>query len=233
MNKLLTFEGGQPFTIEDLAFLQDSFIKSIESVVKALAGNMDCILTGIVDENPGYMGSVYIGGNIYILAQQISGGSGKKYLCIKQTESGQRLFRDSTTHNVYLVDDAYMSETPSDVCIDITIAKTLSDILINGSGLWIENVMETEGATILVPNVETGLAVKDSILVSVNKTTTDSNVLWRGGNRGPEYYEGLVVYEKKIYIVSGSLMSGTIYNVDGSDYNGPISFNNLELKRRM
>lgn len=232
MNKLLTFEGGQPFTIEDLAFLQDSFIKSIESVVKALAGNVDCILTGIIDDNPYYSGSVYIGGNIYILTQQISGGSGKKYLCIKQTESGQRLFRDSTTHNVYLVDDAYMSETPSDVCIDITIAKTLSDILINGSDLWIEN-METEGATILVPKVETGLAVKDSILVSVNKTTADSNVLWRGGNRTPEIYEGLVVYEKKIYIVSGSLMSGTIYNVDGSDYNGAISFNNLELKRRM
>lgn len=230
MNKLLTFEGGQPFTIEDLAFLQDSFIKSIESVVKALAGNVDCILTGIIDNNPYYSGSVYIGGNIYILTQQISGGSGKKYLCIKQTESGQRLFRDSTTHNVYLVDDAYMSETPSDVCIDITTAKTLSDILVNG--LW-EEVMGVTGATISIPRPDIGLAVKDSILVSVNKTSTDSNVLWDGMSRNPDIYVGLVVYTEKLFIVIGSLTEGRVFNVDGSAYNGAISFNNVELKRKM
>lgn len=230
MNKLLTFEGGQPFTIEDLAFLQDSVIKSIESVVKSLAGNVDCILTGIIDNNPYYSGSVYIGGNIYILTQQISGGSGKKYLCIKQTESGQRLFRDSTTHNVYLVDDAYMSETPSDVCIDITTAKTLSDILVNG--LWGE-VMDVTGATISIPRPNTGLAVKDSILVSVDKTTTDSNVLWNGVSRDPNIYVGLVVYTYKLFIVLGSLSEGRVYNVDGSAYNGAISFYNVELKRRI
>ena len=230
MNKLLTFEGGQPFTIEDLAFLQECFIKSIESVVKALAGNVDCILTGIIDDNPYYSGSGYIGGIIYILTQHISGGSGKNYLCIKQTESGQRQFRDSTTHNVYLVDDAYMSETPSDVCIDITTAKTLSDILVNG--LW-EEVMDVTGATISIPKSNTGLAVKDSILVSVNKTTTDSNVLWDGISRDPTIYVGLVVYTEKLFIVLGSLSGGHAYNVDGSKYNGAISFNNVELKRKM
>lgn len=230
MNKLLTFEGGQPFTIEDLAFLQDSFIKSIESVVKALAGNVDCILTGIIDANPYYSGSVYIGGNIYILTQQISGGPGKKYLCIKQTESGQRLFRDSTTHYVYLVDDAYMSETPSDVCIDVNTAKTLSDILVNG--LW-EEITGITGATISVPKPNIGLAVKESILVSVNKTTTDSNNLWNGVSRDPNVYVGLVVYTEKLFIVLGSLSGGYVYNVDGSAYNGAISFNNVELKRKM
>lgn len=230
MNKILTFEGGQPFTIEDLSFLQESFINTIESVVKSLAGNMDCILTGITD-NPYYMGSVYIGGNIYILTKKITGGTGKKYLCINQNESGQRVFRDSTTHNVYLVDDAYMSETPSDVCIDIFNAKTLSDIYINGSGLWVE-YFEDGVAYIKVPNYDSGLPLRDSILVSVNKTTTGSNVLWMGGGDS-KVYEGLVVYERKIYIVSGSLTKGFIYNVDGSDYNGTISFNNLELKRKL
>ena len=230
MNKLFTFEGGQPFTIEDLAFLQDSFIKSIESVVKSLAGNVDCILTGIIDNNPYYSGSVYIGGNIYILTQQISGGSGKKYLCIKQTESGQRLFRDSTTHNVYLVDDAYMSETPSDVCIDITTAKTLSDILVNG--LW-EEIIDVTGATISRPRPNTGLAVKDSILVSVNKKATDSNLLWNSVYRSPDIYAGLVVYTEKLFIVIGSKTEGRVYNVDGSAYNGAISFEKVELRRQM
>lgn len=230
MNKLLTFEGGQPFTTQDIAFLQESFSSSIESVVKALAGNVDCILTGIVDENPGYMGSVYIGENIYILTKPITGGSGKKYLCIKQTENGLRQFRDSTSHDVYLVDDAYMSETPSDVCIDITTAKTLSDILVNG--LW-EEVMGVTGATISIPRPNTGLAVKDSILVSVNKTTTDSNVLWDSVSRDPNIYVGLVVYTEKLFIVLGSLSGGHVFNVDGSAYNGAISFNNVELKRKM
>lgn len=230
MNKLLTFEGGQPFTTQDIAFLQESFSSSIESVVKALAGNVDCILTGIVDGNSGYMGSVYIGGNIYILTKPITGGSGKKYLCIKQTENGLRQFRDSTSHNVYLEDDAYMSETPSDVCIDITTAKTLSDILVNG--LW-EEVISVTGATISRPRPNIGLAVKDSILASVDKTTTDSNVLWDGVGRNPDVYAGLVVYTYKLFIVTGNLSEGRVYNVDGSAYNGAISFNNVELKRIM
>lgn len=232
MNKLLTFEGGQPFTIEDLNFIQGNFIKSVESIVKALAGNIDCVLTGMMGDSWN-IESVYIGGNVYILANPITESGGKKYLCIKQTEDGQRLFRDSINHNVYLVDDAYMSDFESDICLNMNAAKTLSDILVNGYGLWKEFFTISESAEIAVPNTDSGLAKKDSILVNVNKTTTDSNVLWRGGFRDPEVYEGMVVYNKKIYIVSGSLISGFIYNIDGTEYTGAISFNNLELKRRM
>lgn len=232
MNKLLTFEGGQPFTIEDLSFLQESFANSIESIVKSLVGSVDCILTGITglltSANPG---AVFIGGNIYILKNSVSGGGSKYYLCIKQVETGLRTFRDSTPRNIYLVDDAYMSEIPSAVSLDLRTAKTLSEIVVNGKGLW-ESIgpLDTGEGEVLVPK-DTGIDTRASMIVNIVKTAAnDTNELWSTLFRDPNEYSGITIFGNKAYIVVGSRTRGRVYNIDGSEYKGAITINNLELK---
>lgn len=232
MNRLLTFSGGQPFTTEDLSFLQNIFKDTVEAIVKSLAGNIDCILTGIQGSyTSAKPGAVYIGGNIYVLTSAISGGGSKYYLCINQKETGQRMFRDSLNHNVYLVDDAYMSESPSSVSIDLRSANTLSEIIVNGKGLWesIGPLLNAEGE-VLVPK-DAGIATRASMLVSIVKTqATETNQLWSTAFRDPYEYRGITVFGNQAYIVVGSKNEGRVYNMDGSEYNGPITINNLELK---
>ena len=230
MNKLLTFEGGQPFTIEDLAFLQENFIGAIESIAKSLAGNIDCILYGVRNTS-GYTGAVYIGGNIYVLTKTITGGTGKRYLCIDQQETEQRTFRDSVIRNIYLVDNAYMSEIASGVSIDVETAPTLSEIVVNGKGTWmsIGPLSGVEGE-VLISN-DKGVANRYSMLVNIVKSSAnDTNVLWTTSVRDPNIYRGIAIFENKAYIVIGSITSGKVYNIDGSEYKGAITIDNLELK---
>ena len=230
MNKLLTFEGGQPFTIEDLDFLQESLIGAIEAMAKSLAGDIDCILYGVRDTS-GYTGAVYIGGNIYVLTKTITGGTGKRYLCIRQTETEQRTFRDSVSRNIYLVDDAYMSETASTISIDVETAPTLSEIVVNGKGTWmsIGPLLGVEGE-VLISN-DKGVANRYSMLVNIVKSSAnDTNVLWSTSFRDPNEYRGIAIFGNNAYIVIGSRAEGRVYNIDGSEYKGAITIDNLELK---
>ena len=143
MNKLLTFEGGQPFTTQDVSFLQDNFNSAITNLINSLCSGLDCILTGIINGpgdryNPNVSalpGSLFIKGNIYVLTKDIPKSSETSYyLCIRQIEQEKRIFRDSSEHNVYLVDDAYMSETPTEISLDLRSAKKMEDILLSGEG---------------------------------------------------------------------------------------------------
>lgn len=230
MNKLLTFEGGQPFTIEDLAFLQESLIGAIESMAKSLAGDIDCILYGI-NGSSGYTGAVYIGGNIYVLTKKITGGTGKRYLCINQQETEQRIFRDSVSRNIYLVDNAYMSETASGVSINVETSPTLSEIVVNGKGTWmsIGPLLTVEGEVLI--SKDAGVATRSSMLVNIVKpSANDSNVLWTTSVRDPNIYRGIAIFGNKAYIIIGSRTEGRVYNIDGSEYKGAITIDNLELK---
>ena len=235
MNKLLTFEGGQPFTIEDLSFLQSSFIDAMNSMVASLAGNMSCILTGIKDSNTSVVpGAVYIDGNIYILTKSIYGGASNYYLCINQKETEQRMFRDSSTHNVYLVDDAYMSNAPSEVSIDMRTACTLSEIVVNGKGLWVSIGPEFDdniSGDVLIPDTTKTINPKSSMLIDIVKSSgSNSNVLWTTAFRHPNECRGMVVSGINAYILVASKNEGRVYNIDGTPYNGPIIISNLELK---
>lgn len=235
MNKLLTFEGGQPFTIEDLSFLQSNFIDAMNNIVASLAGNVNCILTGIKESNTSAKpGAIYIDGNIYMLTKYVSGGGSKYYLCINQKETEQRMFRDSVSHNVYLVDDAYMSDAPSAVSIDMRTTVTLSEIVVEGRGLWTSIGPEFEPNTsgdVFVADIDKTIKPKSSMLVNIVKSSANnSNQLWSTNFRDPNEYRSMVVSGINAYILIASKNEGRVYNIDGTPYNGPIIINNLELK---
>ena len=233
MNRILTFEGGQPFTIEDLAFLQGNMLDAVKAVVKSLVGNLDCILTGIRRTNTSIdPGALYIGGEIYILTKGITGEGYQYYLCMDPKETEERTFRDSTTHNVHLVDDAYLSASASAISVDLRNLYTLKEIAVDGMGGWESfgaNVYGT-GDVYRRKNKEQDSLGK-ALLVNITKSeTTESNVLWDSLFTDTFYYSGIVVSLHKAYIIEGDQNEGRVYNMDGSEYTGPIYINNLVLK---
>ena len=236
MNKLLTFGGGQPFTTQDVAFLQENFNSAISNLISSLCSGKDCILTGIragdyqVGADPG---AVFIKGNIYILDKETPYTSGTSYyLCIRQDEKEKRTFRDFSEHNVYLVDNAYMSDTPSDISIDLRSANTLAEILVIGNGLFYDLGPELpERVTGNVYHIESDYKAIDSkMIVDLKKSSDDDNLLWSTAFRDPAVYYGLTVYNRQAYIVEGNRGEGRVYNLDGTPYNGPIHIYNLKLR---
>ena len=245
MNKLLTFEGGQPFTTQDVAFLQDNFNLAITNLINSLCSGLDCIITGIVSGtgdryNPNVSampGSVFINGNIYVLTKEVQKSSEQSYyLCIKQIEQEKRMFRDSSEHNVYLVDDAYMSDSPSDISLDLRSAKKIEDILVNGEGKFeTVNVEFPSGVSGEVLEIKEGKRYMDyEMIVSINKSSIsgeNNNILWthsRGGRAG--VLSGIAIDENKLYVIVVDSVKGCIYNIDGSEYNGAITFYDVKLK---
>lgn len=237
MNRLLTFEGGQPFTTQDIAFLQDNFNSAMYSLVSSLSFGQDCIITGIREEGyktNAYPGAVYIKGNIYVLPNETPKVSGTSYyLCIRQEEQEKRLFRDASEHNVYLIDNAYMSESPSEISVDMRSVNTIPEILLSGKGLF-----EDLGATFpsgttgtILEKVNFDTPIDFGMIVSIDKSNeTTDNTLWDTPMRDPISYSAIVVYQTKAYIIIGSRGGGSAYNLDGTPYNGPIVFDNVKLR---
>ena len=237
MNRIKTFEGGQPFTTGDLDFLQDSIKDVINALIAALSTSQDCILTGILEEgsrSSAVPGALYIKGNIYILKNNTPAVSGTSYhLCIRQDESGSRFFRDGQEHKVYIVDNSYMSDIPSETSVDLRTVTTIHEELILKNGMFYDlGVSFPANVTGNIRHVKSGMrSVDGNMIVNIMKSVeTDTNVLWSNGNRDVYMYSAIVVQDRKVYIVEGNIMEGRIYNLDGTEYNGPISLINLKLK---
>ena len=237
MNRLLTFEGGQPFTTQDIAFLQDNFNSAMSSLISSLSFGQDCIITGIREEGyntNAYPGAVYIKGNIYVLPNETPNVSGTSYyLCIRQEEQEKRLFRDASEHNVYLIDNAYMSESPSEISIDMRSVNTIPEILLSGKGLFEEFGAKfpsgVSGSVLSKVNFDT--PIDYGMIVSIDKKNeTTDNTLWHSPFREPASYSAIVVFQTSAYIILGSRTGGFVYNLDGTPYNGPIVFDNVKLR---
>lgn len=236
MNRLLTYEGGQPFTTQDIAFLQDSFNSAMSSLISSLCFGKDCILTGIRQigyTTKAFPGAVYIKGSIYVLSNEIPKVSDTSYyLCIRQSEQEKRIFRDASEHNVYLIDNAYMSESPSEVCIDLRIVSKITDILLLGESQFKDlgaNFPEGVNGNILVrSDFDSPLDTKFIVSVEKKNETTD-NQLWKTAFRDPLVYSAFVVYAGKAFFITGGRGGGEIYNLDGTPYYGPVFLENVKL----
>ena len=112
MNKLLTFEGGQPLVTGDLDFLQQCYSGVLEALGKALSQDVDCVLHGLEDDGTGQYsaGAVYIGGEVLLVPSPVNIGKAA-YLCFRQTEKEERVFADSRSHKVYRVVEPYPANT--------------------------------------------------------------------------------------------------------------------------
>lgn len=240
MNRLLTYEGGQPLTTGDFEFLQECYTEAIGNLMQGVAGGKDCVLYGIETEKEGFTpgdvtkGAVCLDGEILVVAEALS-VSGARYLCFRQVESEAREFKDSQTHKVHLRCEAYLANSADGAYkyIEISKAKRLADVL-SGEVLW--NVSD---ARILATGVtgsieERRMKSRYEIRISASKSTSVDNVLYRfPTTRLTDTYTGIAVDElsKKVVALIDDV-SGTcrLYNVDGTEYIERVEIKNVILK---
>lgn len=241
MNKILTYEGGQPVTTKDFDFLQKCYADVISALTQGVADGVNCVLFGIEygGENkafvPGHAtpGAVCIENNIYIVTEELTGTS-EKYLCIRDTQSEDRIFKDSQTHKVYLTHEAYLSNTTDGAYgfIDLTKVKFLKDI-ISREAFWefddsVTLNSDTSGI-VEIRRDKNGFERR----IRVEKNSSVDNVLYTYGTSrlpNPKVCVAVDETKTKAVVLVDVLGSCCMYNVDGTEYKSTATFKNVILK---
>lgn len=239
MNRLLTYEGGQPLTTGDFDFLQECYAQAIENLAQGITNGQDCVLHGIEYEQEGFVsghvnkGSVCLSGEILVVPEALD-VSGARYLCFRQVESESREFRDAQTHKVYLRHEAYLASNAEGAYkyLDLTKAKRLTDVL-SGEALWGVSEMRTFTSGAYGSINERRMNGQFDIRVTASKNTSVDNVLYTyATTRLPIPKVGIAVNGKnnRIIVVLDLLGTCKLFNADGTDCNDAVELNNVIIK---
>ena len=141
MNKLLTYNGGQPFTTGDLDFIQQNYTEALEAVGLGFSGNglaRSCILWGITpgDGTDVAPGAVLADGQVFLVPSTIR-RTIEKYLCFREVREDGRIFADGKENKVKLVHEPYVASATDGACAYIALdgALTLRQLIL-GEGAW-------------------------------------------------------------------------------------------------
>lgn len=116
MNKLLFHEGGQPLTLNDLDFLQESIAQSLSHLTSILPegfyGSYQSYPRQHLQEYISWtQGVVIIGGKVALLpAGELTYDRGKTcYVYIEEQEGEERTFQDGSIHHTHLIERAVVT----------------------------------------------------------------------------------------------------------------------------
>ena len=232
MNKLLTYEGGQPFTTGDLEFIQKCYDDSIRALSLGLSDQKDCILYGITGTAGNISpGAVVIGGEV-ITVDNTMQHNGEQYLCFRKKTQEDRVFADSLSHEVQEVMEPYLSNEigGSYKYIDLNAACHLVDV-ITGDAFW-EKADISLGAGTTVAEVETN---KRTGIIRINKLSWTKNSdyhLFSIQNGENLKINGIGVTDTTNNIISMVSLAGAIFalNPDGTSYDKGFTIRNVILK---
>lgn len=176
MNKLLFKEGGQPFYLDDLDFMQSAFADTIKGIVSTY-GNV--ILSGcnipppvtIAGRPTSYSweeGYIAINGEVYRVENgSFDGGSNTNlYWKVVSTEGQKEIYENTSENNVYQYRKVILTDTvgADDVYIEKGSIRNVVDVLIEK----ISNIFE-------IPMSSKTLNIANnpmtSLTVSKNKST--------------------------------------------------------------
>lgn len=140
IQKLMTYDGGQPLYASDLAFMQDAFLKTVNEFSKGFGDTY--ILYGTVDESREncIAGAVVIAGEIYSVPSEL-GAIGQNKLCFRYADTDERTFYDASQKKVKRTCEAYLSTDTSGAVayIDLTTAVRIDDGMKQLAGTVNEN----------------------------------------------------------------------------------------------
>lgn len=140
IQKLMTYDGGQPLYASDLAFMQDAFLKTVNEFSKGFGDTY--ILYGTVDESREncIAGAVVISGEIYSVPSEL-GAIGQNKLCFRYADTDERTFYDASQKKVKRTCEAYLSTDTSGAVayIDLTTAVRIDDGMKKLAGTVDEN----------------------------------------------------------------------------------------------
>lgn len=141
MNKLLFNEGGQPFYLDDLDFMQSAFADTIKAIVSTY-GNV--ILSGC-DIPPGIAiagkptrytweeGYIAINGEVYRVDSGYfdAGIDETLYWKVVSTEGQKEIYENTSEHNVYQYRKVELTDTvtSSDIYVPASAIKSMNDYL--------------------------------------------------------------------------------------------------------
>lgn len=240
MNRLLTYEGGQPLTTGDLAFLQECYAQTIENLMRGMTNGQDCVLYGIETETdgfvPGYVnkGAVCLDGEILAVPEEMS-VSGARYLCFRQVESEPREFKDAQTHKVYLGCEAYLASNAEGAYkyLDLSKARRLADVM-SGEALWDVSEIRILATGVTGSIEERIVNGRCEIRGNFTKSTSTGNVLYNfPTTRLSETYTGLAVNElnnKAVVLIDDIQGTCRLYNADGTECIDTVYLKNVILK---
>lgn len=241
MNKLLTFEGGQPFTTGDLDYIQTCYGEAIEAIGKALTGAdvTKAVLWGIKPMR-GLISqcAVIIDGEIFSVKEQIADTSYSRYLCFRVSDSETRTLKNGQEVKVYRSYEPYTSDSTEGAYafMDLDDVVTVEDY-INGDYLWQEasgyNLSEgVTGSLSINKNKYLQVWIK-----SIKKPSSTSNILFTPrpstGGSTETYGQTAVCVNKddgKAIVLRLTILGCAVYDVTGEAYNGSVTIDNVFLR---
>lgn len=239
MNKLLTFEGGQPFTTGDLDYIQTCYGEAIEAIGKALTGAdvTKAVLWGIkydgkIQAGHATQGAVIVDGEVLFVPSDLTGTS-ERYLCFRAVDSEQRTLNNGHQVNVYRKYEAYLSASTDGAYkyIDLTDTDTLYEIL-RGSRDWVSNALYTFASGASGEFLENNRAAEWLIKSATRSSSSDNLLLSKPGSPLPNSWSGIgadTLSNKSIVFIFDGIAVRT-YNVDGTAYNGSLTVSNVYIR---
>lgn len=239
MNKLLTFEGGQPFTTGDLDYIQTCYGEAIEAIGKALTGAdvTKAVLWGIeydgkIQAGHAVKGAVMVDGEVLFVESDLTGTS-ERYLCFRAVDSEQRTLNNGQQVNVYRKYEAYLSASTDGAYkyIDLTDTDIQYDIL-RGSRDWVSNAIYSFASGASGEFLESKRAAEWLIKSANRSSASDNLLLSKPGSPLPNSWSGIgadTLSNKAIVFIFDGIAVRT-YNVDGTEYTGSLTVSNVYIR---
>lgn len=243
MNKLLTFEGGQPFTTGDIDFLQECYSEAIGAIGKGLCqmNVTKAVLWGIASGGTIRAGEVEEGavladGEVLFVTTKLTGTS-ERYLCFRAVDSEERTMNNGTQQKVYRKYDAYLSSDTDGAYkyIDLTDTDYLENIL-RGSKDWELSTL-VELASSVSGEVYKKNQSGEYWIKRIVKPSSSDNLLFTYPFTGAEM-DALTaisvnqsgVNKKKVLVIYVTAGECRVYNADGTAYNDSLTITNVIAK---
>ena len=148
IQRLMTYDGGQPVYASDLAFMQDAFQKTVNELCRGFGDTY--ILYGAADESRAncIAGAVVIGGEIYSVPPEL-GALGQNMLCFRYADTDERTFYDASQKKVKRACEAYLSTDTSGAVayIDLKTAVRINQAF-NDAMAYIPRTYQTSDAKV-------------------------------------------------------------------------------------
>lgn len=247
MNKLLTFEGGQPLTTGDLEFLQACYADALEALGKGLCSLhvTKAVLWGIasggyVHAGAAEVGAVLVEGEVLFVTSKLTGSS-ERYLCFRAVDSEERTMNNGTQQKVYRKYEAYLS-TETDGAykyIDLTDTDLLENI-IRGSKDWQPGTYISMASSVsgeVLTKASSYKSASEYWIKTLSKPSSSDNLLFSYPFTGAERdYATTIAVNKSgsneniALVISVGGGECRVYNVDGTAYNGAVTISNVIAK---
>lgn len=224
MNKLLTYEGGQPFTLEDIDFMQEAFAEVISGLASAYSNFIlsGCKLTVAGDKVTWTAGYIIIDQQVYrVEAGSITAPSTDNlYWKVITTDSQGVVFEDGSQNKIYRRSKASIvsSVDSSDTYASVNGLKTANDyfMIYEKENLLYQVTTPQNKATVERLKNNQGVDIC-KITFSVPEEVTQSVNILFSYTANPMF--GLstpIVYNGALYALRLANGAAYIYDINGS-----------------